>query len=110
MYSSAEFWKLGRRIWRVAHDAQRSIRHLQAEGDLPSRYSQILSQARTEQDKEEAGSDDEVDFFFEVPLRLAQDLVGFKHDEESAGVDEDAFTVLESANPAKVRPWWRVWK
>ena len=110
MYASAELWKEGRRIWRIAHDAQQSVRHIEADGDLPSGYTEALRAAAKEQDEEDVGSPTEVDFYFEVPLDLAKGLVGFKHDEESAGVDHDAFTVYESVKSPDARRWWQIWR
>jgi hypothetical protein len=113
MYVSAELWKHGRRIWRIAHNAQMALRDLETEGDLPPSYAEALSEATKQQDAEDAGRR-EVDFFFEIPLAVTKDLIGFKHDEQSEGVDDDAFTVFEPLSdlPERSRPskWWQIWK
>lgn len=106
MVSSAEGWANGRRQWRVEHDAQQSTRHLVTAGTLPAAYAVALRNAQEAQDAEDA-TDAEVDFFFEVPLQLARDTAGFKHDENVPGVTYEAFRVYDS--PLR-RKWWQVWK
>ena len=108
MCSSAEGWNNGQRRWRVEHDAQQSGRHLTTTGALPATYAETLRQAQDAQDAEDA-DEAAVDFFFEVPLQLARDLAGFKHDEETSLVKYDAFQVYDSINSTP-RKWWQVWK
>ena len=67
MCSSAELWVRSQNVWRMAHNAQQSIRHLNTHGELPWTYTQALRAATARQDAEDAGLG-EVDFFFEVPL------------------------------------------
>ena len=109
MCSSAEAWNNGQRRWRVEHDAQQSSRHLATSGTLPATYADVL---RTAQDAQDAEDDDEpeVDHFFEVPLQLAHDAAGFKHDEEIRDVKYDAFQVYASTSDRPRRQWWQVWK
>jgi len=42
----------------------------------------------------EGGDDADVDYLFEIPLKVAQGLVGFKHDEDSPHLVDGAFGVL----------------
>jgi hypothetical protein len=72
-------------------------------------YAAALAEAQALQDTEDAGPK-EVDFFFEVPLQVAKSLTGFKHDDESPGIDGDSFVVLKSAESASGRRWWQIWK
>lgn len=109
MVSSAEGWANAQRHWRVEHDAQRSIRHLTTSGTLPASYADALRNAQEAQDAEDAG-DAAVDFFFEVPLQLARDVVGFKHDEGMPNVNYKAFQVYDSPSGNSRRKWWQVWK
>ena len=112
MFSSAEFWRDGRRIWRIRHDAQKSTRHIATEGDLPAVYAEKLQHATTEQDAEDQERK-EVDFFFEIPLEVAREIVGFKHDNVSPEIDVDAFTLLESLSERRHSSrsrWWQIWK
>lgn len=38
MFSSAEAWKNGRRLWKVAHASESGPRHLEERGSLPEQY------------------------------------------------------------------------
>lgn len=107
MVSSSEGWGGGKRLWRVDHDGQESMRDLTTSGSLPSPFAKLHAQALEDQDAEDAGAR-EVDFFFEVPLVLAREIVGFKHDENIASLDYDGFEVFKSS--IAVRRWWQIWK
>ena len=107
MYSSCEYWKDGRRQWRVVHDAQKGIDHLAPAGELPEDFTLVREQHETLQEAE-GGKDAEVDYFFEIPLVLARSRVSFKHDEASEATDGE-FRVLRDAEAKTDKPWWRVW-
>jgi hypothetical protein len=109
MYSTAEGWCGGKRIWRTAHDAQKSIRHIECSGEPPATYAVALGEAKAQQDTEDSGAK-EVDFYFEIPLQVAKSVVGFKHDEECLGIDYDRFTVIERAGSDRKHLWWKLWK
>lgn len=113
MFSSAESWERGEKVWFVEHDAQRSRRHLKSEGPLPAAYGIALKQAQEQQDAEDLGPN-EVDFYFEVPLQTAHEIVGFKHDEENLVLDDKQFEVYAfSPKPlgaGTTRHWWQLWK
>jgi hypothetical protein len=50
-----------------------------------------------------AGGDDaDVDYIFEIPLKLAKELVGFKHDEDCPHLVDRHFIVLSRAKPSGV--------
>ena len=108
MFSSAEGWDAGRRIWRVIHDSEKGKRHIESGGDLPAIYGAAIEDAKRQQDEEDAGPR-EVDFFFEAPLQIAKSLCGFKHDEECPGVDPGQFTRLESLESPARRKRWQFW-
>ncbi len=109
MYSAAEGWRGGKRIWRIEHDAEKSARHLECSGELPATYAVALGEAESEQDAEDAGAK-EVDFYFEIPLQVARSIVGFKHDEENPGIDYESFTVIERTGSVGQSHWWKFWK
>jgi len=94
MYSSAASWKDGKQIWSVIHDAQNGIRHLDVSGDVPKVLAVIAEKLNAEQD---AYSDKkpEVDYIFDIPVELAKELTGFRHDQDMPGMLDDAFEVLE---------------
>ena len=61
MFSAAEGWRHGQRNWRAAHDAQKSTRHIECQGEPPASYAVASSEAKAQQDAEDAG-EKEVDF------------------------------------------------
>ena len=113
MYSSAEFWTSGSRLWRIAHDAQEALDHLAVSGQPPDDFE--ATRARVSMDQQAEGGDQaDVDLFFEIPLALARNRVGFKHDEVEATGSDGGFQVLvESPAPSPGRRAglrWRFWK
>lgn len=115
MFCSSELWTNGARIWRVEHDAQQRIDHINSSGSLPDGYSAIAREFSEEQ-KKAGGKDADTDYFFEIPLQTAKSIVGFKHD-ESSPEDEDfaVFNGPPRSSPARKesnkgqRPWWKLW-
>ncbi len=103
MYASAALWRAGACHWRVKHDAQEGIYHLEAEGQLPPDYEGIRRDCLAEQDAE-GGDEAEVDIVFEVPLRLARSLCGFKHDEPMPAGESVSF---EELKPSAANKGWR---
>lgn len=113
MFSVAESWRHGERVWRVEHDAQLSRRHLKSDGLLPAFYTQVLQQAQELQDAEDSGRQ-EVDFYFDVPLQMAYGIAPFKHDEENPALDDTQFEVYAAVSDpfggGGTRKWWQMWK
>jgi hypothetical protein len=52
MYSRAERWARGSRVWRVAHDAQASFDHLTSEGELPTEFDSTRRRIAEQQQAE----------------------------------------------------------
>lgn len=72
--------------------------HLSLEGAPPKSLPKIQTEqfVRVSEDRE-------VNFIFDIPIRVAQEPVGFRHDEAV----ERTFEVLRSA--AGSRPKWKFW-
>ena len=79
MFSSAESWKNGNLIWKVTHASESGPRHLEEHGTLPERYLSVKERLLAAQQREDEGAR-EVDYVFDLPLELAEAIVGFKHD------------------------------
>lgn len=77
MVSRATAWKDGVELWSVLHDAQVAIDHLQADGTPPSSLARNEPAARAAQRNEA----EDVDHLFDVPVDLAAEATGFRHDE-----------------------------
>lgn len=79
MYSNAEAWKNGKLMWKVSHVAEHGRDHLEEHGFLPQNYASIKERLIAAQRTEDAASA-EVDYIFDLPLDLAEAIVGFMHD------------------------------
>jgi hypothetical protein len=55
-----------------------------------------MEQAQLDAGGDQAG----VDYIFEIPLKLAESLVGFKHDEDDKHVIDGHYVVLSRTEPA----------
>lgn len=93
MASSAELWVSGTRRWWLSHEGEDGPKGLETEGVLPQCFTAIQKEMEDAQ-RAEGGEDADVDYIFEIPLRVAQTLVGFKHDENYERVVEGGFMVL----------------
>lgn len=93
MYSSAALWRNGACLWKIVHESDQGIYHLAVEGEPPAEFEAVKAACQAEQD-DEGGEDAGVDFIFEVPLRLARDIAGYKHDEGPAEGPEPRFEML----------------
>jgi hypothetical protein len=122
MFCSPALWFGGALPWRITHDPDRhGIRDLRIDGEPPPTFAPLRDEAEKSHTLEERTNDrHRVDWFFEVPLRLARRLTGFEHDEYPEPLDA-AFVALQSrpdgalarrppadAQPAR-RPWGRLW-
>ncbi|WP_150107204.1 hypothetical protein [Pedosphaera parvula] len=76
MVSKAACWKNGQEVWSVTHDAQESLHHLEAQGELPLGFAAIRDRLTKQQEEE-----DDCDFIFDIPVSLAAEITGYRHDE-----------------------------
>jgi hypothetical protein len=95
MYASTSAFNDGVLSWRIIHDAQRAPDHLAIKGTPPESFARIRAEqfARVSEDLE-------VDRIFDIPLRMAKELVGFRHDEEHDSI----FDILRVTKPR-----WKFW-
>ena len=79
MASSSELWSQGRRRWWISHQGENGPVGLATDGHLPHSFPTIRE--TLEQEQEEAGGKDaDVDHLFDIPLKVAESITGFKHD------------------------------
>jgi hypothetical protein len=105
MASSAELWSQGKRKWKISHEGENGPKGLDALGELPECFNDI----RTEMEQiqlSEGGEAADVDYIFEIPLKVAQSIVGFKHDETCPHI-KAGFTVLSSSSPVATKSFFR---
>jgi hypothetical protein len=98
MFSSAEEWRHGQRLWGAAHVTEVDLYHIGVTGELPASYASIHKEELDVQNSA-GGKNAGVDHIFEIPVRLAEEIVGYRHD--SAG---DEFQENKMTRPTKTRP------
>ncbi len=97
--SLAMEWRDGKQLWSVFHDGSAEERQLAVEGALPDAFEQIRREM-AELEAEVAAQGGEFDAAFEVPLDLAEDITGFRHDEIGFDDEIPPFTILERVHVA----------
>ena len=96
MYSTVAAWEAGRPLWSIVHNAQKGILDLEVKGTPPELFDAIRDSALREQTA--AGViDAEVDHIFDIPVQLAFELIGYRYDQEVAGI-QNSFAVLEKSH------------
>ena len=96
MSSSSELWSGGQLKWSLSHKGEDGPRDLSAQGELPECLPRI--QKEMEQSQLAAGGDSaEVDYIFEIPLKVVESIVGFKHDEKCRHLLDGHFVVMSQA-------------
>ena len=98
MFVSVAAFKNGTMSWRIVHDAQQAPNHLAIEGTPPESFARIQKEQFARMNE-----DHEVDLIFDIRVRLAQELVGFRHD----GASSASFEVLRVTSGNK--PRWKFW-
>ena len=100
MASSAELWSRGERKWWISHQGENGPKGLDTAGELPECFAGIKAEMMHTQ-RSEGGDDAGVDYIYEIPLLVAQTLVGFKHDEDGSHLSEEQFVVLSHPSSNK---------
>ena len=88
MFSKAAAWCDGREVWSVVHDVQKGLRHLKAEGQLPTEFASIRDRLLAEQESES----EDCDHVIEIPYETAAAVTGYEHD---AVIKELRYEVLK---------------
>jgi len=91
MFSSCAFWNEGRKVWSVKHRGDQGVFDVVKSGKVPENYSALKNEL-IELQRSEGGENAGVDHVFDLPLQLAKQLVGFRHDEEAVS---GSYEILE---------------
>ena len=91
MASGASGYSGGKEMWCIVHDAERGLSHLEVTGEPPPQLAAIHERLAAEL-AEAGGDESEVDYVFDVPVELAAELTGFRHDRS---VGDTRFEVLK---------------
>jgi hypothetical protein len=93
MFSASFHYSDGRHDWTITHASGIGIYHLDVEGVAPSFLAELRAASQKEQD-EDGGQKAEVDHIFDVPLKAAERICGFRHDRWRFDWGEPQFTEL----------------
>jgi hypothetical protein len=94
MASSAAMYQNGRRTWEIMHQGDGdNVYDLTVEGTPPHTY-EALRQRLTKQQQDEGGRAAEVDYIFDIPLELAFEICGYRHDRWKFDWGRPNFTAL----------------
>jgi hypothetical protein len=98
-------WRDGKQVWSVYWDGAAEHKQLQVEGKLPDSFEAIhadianlqaeADKARTDGARTDGDEEGETDLVFELPLDLAEEITGFRHDQLGFDDDIPVFNVLE---------------
>jgi hypothetical protein len=94
MVSAAFGYERGRGVWELAHNAQQSLNDLTVVGSPPPSFEAIRRRLTQEQD---AATDGDVDYIFDIPVEVAAAAVGnYRHDRWKFEWGQPQFTRLEA--------------
>ena len=96
MASTTYIFKNGRELFSVHHQGDEEIYSLAARGDPPATYANLRDRLIKEQDTA-GGRKADVDHIFDIPVQLAAELCGYRHDMMTFDGGEPRFTRLEPA-------------
>jgi hypothetical protein len=115
MFSETQLWVNGAMIWIISHDSETGdINNLKIEGnDFPKNLGNLRQLAIKRQQEK-----DKVDFMFDVPVVIAEEISGFNHNKEGAGeIEGSEFFPMTSKNKTRqpsikqeYKPWWKFWR
>ena len=94
MFSAAHCCAEGRESWSVWHDCERGRYDLSVRGALPAELEPIRKRLIAKQD-ESGGARSNVDYTFDIPVELACELTGYRHDFSKFDWGQPHFTRLE---------------
>jgi hypothetical protein len=98
--SLAMEWLDGKQVWSLSHDGSEGGDQLAVEGVLPDVFEELHQEAVAAQ-AESLKEGGEVDFVFDIPLDLAAEITGFRHDEMGFDDEIPPFNALERIHLAE---------
>jgi hypothetical protein len=94
MFSAAHCCADSRESWSVWHDSERNRYDLSTRGALPAELEPMRKRLIAKQD-ESGGARSHVDYIFDIPVELACELTGYRHDLWKFDWGQPHFTRLE---------------
>ena len=101
MSFAAAVYERGDQLWSVVRLAEDETSQLRIEGTPPASLHRIRDRYEA---KQRAEAEDSVDWLSEVPVVLAAELSGYRHDEDPDAEGAEPFEVLERVGTSRRRP------
>nr|WP_315469415.1 hypothetical protein [uncultured Undibacterium sp.] len=114
MASMVSLYSSGELNWSIEHEAERGIFDLIVSGSPPDSFHKLWERIKAEQ-IQEGGEEADVDLVFDLPILLAQEICGFRHDYFKFVWGKPSFCklVANAAQDASIekskKSWWRFW-
>jgi hypothetical protein len=102
-FASTELWQDGERVWHVQHQGDEDNENISFEGEVPQRFHELLTTVEPEDSESLDGH-----FHMDIPLILAKELSGFRHDESNPEFDSSPLEELTDLQAP--RSWWKPWR
>lgn len=102
-FASTELWQDGVRVWHVQHQGDEDSENISFQGQVPHRFQELLATVEPEDGENLDGH-----FHMDIPLILAKELTGFRHDEANEEFDSTPFEELAELKTKS--GWWKPWK
>jgi hypothetical protein len=93
MFSASFHYSNGHHEWGISHESEKGLYNLEFDGAAPSFLAHIHADAQAQQQKEDA-EQVKCDYIFDVPLKAAERLCGYRHDRWKFDWGEPRFTKL----------------
>jgi hypothetical protein len=94
MFSAAHCCADGRESWTLWRDSARGMYDLSTQGALPAEFEPIKKRLTSPQDAS-GGARSRVDYMFDIPVELAAELTGYRHDRWKFDWGQPHFKTLE---------------
>jgi hypothetical protein len=102
-FASTELWQDGERVWQVQHQGDEDSENMSSEGQVPQRFQELVATVEPEDSENLNGH-----FHMDIPLILAKEIAGFRHDETKEEFDQTPFEELTEIKTKSA--WWKPWK
>lgn len=102
MVSISSEYRNGSKLWSIEHDAQIGDLHLEVQG-APPKALKPIRETFLKQQKSQDETGLLVDFLFEVPIELAANITGYRHDRVNFDWGAPDFKALAPVGSSSVR-------
>ncbi|MGH9826097.1 MAG: hypothetical protein ACREDR_22940, partial [Blastocatellia bacterium] len=79
-FSAACYYENGEQKWRVEHDREKALNHLDVQGNLPNEMWAIIDPLKARQELAEARHEfPKIDYICDIPIAIAKSITSFRH-------------------------------